>query len=222
MKAGTIKAVAFDIDGTLYPNYRFYIRVLPFAVMNFRLMLAFNNARKILHQGGADTGEFYREQAKLAGAYLKKSPQEIQAKIDTFFYAAWQNHFKNIRPFQYVRQTIEKFREKGFKTAVMSDFPIGNKLKFMKLDGLWDVELCTEELGALKPALKPFLSLAEALQSPPENILYVGNSVRYDIAGAQNAGMRTALISRLPFLSGTGRADFTFRDYRQLEQFVLK
>jgi putative hydrolase of the HAD superfamily len=104
----------------------------------------------------------------------------------------------------------------------MSDFPIGDKLKFMRLDGLWDVELCTEELGALKPALKPFQALIRALQCPPESILYVGNSVRYDISGAKNAGMRTALIRRLPSFSGTGGADFVFRDYRQLKQFVLQ
>jgi putative hydrolase of the HAD superfamily len=252
MKPVGINAVAFDIDGTLYPNYRLYSRLLPFILTNPRLMRDFGKARKILHHiewGGKSppgahyvaptphcggTGlppqrppsatiadEFHRMQAELVAEYSKKSPEETNKKIESFIYGSWQNHFKHIKPFPRVRQTIEKFRQRGLKTAAMSDFPIGRKLEFMKLDGIWDVELCTEDFGALKPALKPFQSLSNALQTPPEGILYVGNSVRFDIAGAKNSGMRAALIRRLPSFSGAGGADFIFRDYRQLERFVL-
>jgi putative hydrolase of the HAD superfamily len=254
MTPSDFDAIAFDIDGTLYPNYRFYLRVLPYGIANLRLMWAFNKTRKMLHHpgrgktlprsspayggssatpsAGADprnaplygtsvADKFYKRQAEHVAAQLRESPAAIKEKIQNDFYGTWQEHFKKIKPFPHVRQTIEKLRRRGFKTAVMSDFPIGNKLKFMHLDGLWDVELCTEELGALKPALKPFQELALALESPPEKILYVGNSVRCDITGAKDAGMRAALIRRHPGFSGTGGADFIFRDYRQLEQYIL-
>jgi putative hydrolase of the HAD superfamily len=69
------------------------------------------------------------------------------------------------------------------------------------------------------------------MDTPPEQILYVGNSVSYDVAGAHKAGMKAALVRTLPFLSGREkapaaapnwrRADFIFSDYRQLRDYVL-
>ena len=41
-------AVAFDVDGTLYPNYRFYRRLLPFIVRETAFLLAFGKARSII------------------------------------------------------------------------------------------------------------------------------------------------------------------------------
>jgi putative hydrolase of the HAD superfamily len=61
------------------------------------------------------------------------------------------------------------------------------------------------------------------MELPPERILYVGNSVAYDIVGAKQAGLRAALVcSPLGKLSRKARgADFAFSDYRQLRKFVL-
>ena len=52
---GKFSAVAFDLDGTLYPNYRFNILAFPSVLKNLKLLLAFNKVRKLLHQEpGAD------------------------------------------------------------------------------------------------------------------------------------------------------------------------
>ncbi len=40
-----ISAVAFDIDGTLYPAWKFNIRILPFVLKNYKLMTSLNKAR---------------------------------------------------------------------------------------------------------------------------------------------------------------------------------
>jgi len=68
--------------------------------------------------------------------------------------------------------------------------------------------------------------LARSLTLNPENILYVGNNSLFDIQGARSAGMRTALIQRNIFSTGrnhdNGGAEFVFRDYRQLQEYVLK
>ncbi|HBG35762.1 MAG TPA: HAD family hydrolase, partial [Treponema sp.] len=59
-----IKAIAFDIDGTLYPNWRLNIRVLPYFLKNIRFFLAFKKVRDILHQT-APLGDFFEYQAQL-------------------------------------------------------------------------------------------------------------------------------------------------------------
>ena len=62
-------------------------------------------------------------------------------------------------------------------------------------------------------------SYYEALRVKPERLLYVGNSVAYDIRGAQGVGMKAALIGSAR--KGDGIADFVFSDYRKLGSFVL-
>ncbi|MDR3302736.1 MAG: HAD family hydrolase [Spirochaetaceae bacterium] len=213
-------AIAFDIDGTLYPNYRFYLRIMPCSVAHIPLLFAFRKMRKIM-RSVSYTEDFYDAQARVTAEILRKDPAAVKRQIDTCIYKLWQPHFQGLKPYRGVRETIEAFRRNGYKTAVLSDFPVGDKLEGMQLHGIWDVELCSEQIGQMKPALKPFQRLADELGCPPERILYVGNSVSFDICGAKNAGMSAALIRRRFSFSGTGGADFVFRDYRQLEQFVL-
>ena len=74
-----IEAIAFDIDGTLYPAWRLNIRILPFVVRHLRFMRAFNRARTEirLHQGempGGKYGGFFDFQTELISKYLKNRP----------------------------------------------------------------------------------------------------------------------------------------------------
>jgi putative hydrolase of the HAD superfamily len=94
----------------------------------------------------------------------------------------------------------------------------------MGLDGYWDTILCSELTGRMKPHPLPFLILARQMGMPPERILYVGNSVRYDITGAKGAGMKAALVTRsiIKKIRRPGNADFVFSDYRQLSRYVIR
>jgi putative hydrolase of the HAD superfamily len=244
-----ISAVAFDVDGTLYPNYRFYLRVLPQAVSHPFLLAAFYKARKKIRRTGAVGNSFYDIQAALCAKELKAAKKDggagkIKSMIETRIYSAWEKLFLGIKLYPHVKASLDVFRESGFKLAVLSDFPLGLKLKYLGLGGIWDAELCSEEIGALKPDPLPFRCLAEKLGLPPERILYVGNSPAYDIAGARNVGMATALRRPRPWVRGGGGAGsgssgdsgastgsgsgdgtgngFTFDDYRQLQEYVLR
>ncbi|GAB6391960.1 MAG: HAD family hydrolase [Treponematales bacterium] len=227
-----IRAVAFDLDGTLYPNYRFYLRLAPFVLRELRLLIAFGRARAVLRQengGGGAAGDFYDRQAAVMARTLRLSPAEIRQKTESLIYRGWEPLFKKVKLYPHVRETIEALRAGGVKTGLLSDFPPERKLENLGLGGLWDAVLCSELLGSLKPAPLPFQEMARALDAAPEAVLYVGNSVRYDIAGAKNAGMMAALVGASPRkrrqalrpAGGRGCADFVFSDYRQLLRFVL-
>ena len=231
-------AVAFDVDGTLYPNYRFYRRLLPFIVRETAFLLAFGKARSIIRAARDKAAgllelppdaSFYRIQAGLMAKILKKDFYEIEEKVDRLIYKGWEELFCSVRLFSHVRETIAAFRERGLKTALLSDFPLGKKVENLKIGGLWDIELCSEEVGMLKPDPRSFVELEQRLGIPAGRILFVGNSIRCDIVGAKNAGMQAALISRNPLLSckarraaGVSRPDFIFSGYRQLQSFVLE
>jgi len=227
-------AVAFDLDGTLYPNFRLYARLLPFMVKEHRLLRAFGKARKMLRKNFSmeESGEhssekkpkedFYDIQAGILGKILGCSMEEARERAEKLIYRGWEPLFRKIRLFPHVLETLDAFRKEGIKMGLLSDFPPEIKLKNLNLSGFWDVVICSEQTGRLKPDVKPFLDLAAMMGSAPEQILYVGNSVPYDVEGSRKAGMKSAHIcSRLRKSFSSGSADFVFYDYRQLCEYVL-
>ena len=223
-----IEGVAFDLDGTLYPNYRLNIRLLPLAVKEIPFLTAFSKVRKLIRieqkNGIVQYDNFYKHQAELTARLLDAPPELIKEKIDVFIYRGWEPLFKKIKPFKNVLETLTALRGAGYKLGLLSDFPPEKKIEYLGLSSLWDAVHCSEYSGALKPHPLSFVKIAEQMNLPPEKILYVGNSVSYDVAGASKAGMKTAWIRIFP-LQNRGKKgpkpDFSFSNYRQLSNYML-
>ena len=228
-----VKAVAFDLDGTLYPNCRLYVRLLPFIFKHGHLLSAFGKARDQIRREQEESPasvrqNFYDYQALLTARKLNKPAEKIREQIENQIYRGWEPYFLKIKLFPYVKELLLKLRETGYKTGLLSDFPPENKLKNLGIRDCFNTVLCSENTGAIKPAIQPFLSLAENLGCRPEEVLYTGNSYNYDIIGARRAGMKTALLvkriqyKKASFTQKKGNAaDFLFCDYRQFCNFVL-
>jgi len=223
-----IEGVAFDLDGTLYPNYRLNIRLLPSLLKNWRLLSTFGKARNIIRKEQKELSspfpDFYRRQTEIIAEILNKPPELIDEKIELLFYKGWEHFFKKIKLFKGTAETLAALRKTGYKLGLLSDFPPETKLEYLGISGIWDAVLCSERCGALKPHPLSFTELAAAMSLPPEKILYVGNSHSYDVTGANRAGMKTAWIKN-PLFPGCGRKkplpDFSFSNYRQLYDFML-
>jgi HAD superfamily hydrolase (TIGR01549 family) len=214
----SLAAVAFDIDGTLYPNIRFYVRVAPFALRHFRMMLALGRARKELRRLRPGPEAFYAVQGRLLARETGVSAEEAIRFMETRIYRGWEPIFARVRPYRRLRETLMEFRSRGLKLGVLSDFPAENKLRSLGLDDCWDAVICSERIGFLKPAREPFDALAEKLGCPAGKILFVGNNHSYDVRGAKAAGFRTAIVS--PW-NRAREADFAFGDYGKLRKYVL-
>ncbi len=64
------------------------------------------------------------------------------------------------------------------------------------LTGLLDGVVVSGEVGLFKPDPAVFHHVLNLLGVPPEQAVYVGDSIPYDMAGARAAGMQTILFSR--------------------------
>ncbi|MDR1748682.1 MAG: HAD family hydrolase [Spirochaetaceae bacterium] len=220
----SISAVAFDIDGTLYANWRLYIRIFPYFLANLRFYLHYSAVRRILHRT-APLSDFHTYQTILLADRMNISHEKAREMITRKVYEKLTVYFRKVKAYPDVRETFLRFRDAGLKLAILSDFPPEQKGDIWGVRELCDVVLGTEECGALKPSVYPFGIMARKLGIPPERILYVGNSINSDIRGAQGAGMKTAYI--MPFwqrLFGftSKQADISFGTYRQLQEIVLK
>ncbi|MCL2179842.1 MAG: HAD family hydrolase [Treponema sp.] len=226
-----IKGIAFDLDGTLYPNHDLYFQLIPFAAKEMRLLSAFGKARNIIRgeykESSGNQDDFYQYQAEITAKILSAPAQLLKEKIDNLIYRGWEPLFKKIKLFKGVPETLNALRGAGYKLGLLSDFPPETKLENLGVGGIWDAVLCSERCGALKPHPLSFTRLAEAMSLAPHDILYVGNSRRYDVAGAAGAGMKTAWIkasvfSVFPVISAkVPKADFAFSNYRQLYNYMI-
>ena len=226
-----IEGVAFDLDGTLYPNYRLNVRLLPFILKEARLLISFGKARKIIRREQENDSsasypkkDFYKYQAEKTAELLSVEAQPLQEKIERLIYRGWEPLFKKVKMFSAADTALIEIKKAGYKMGILSDFPLVNKLEYLKISHFWDAALCSEELGVIKPHRLPFDELSKAMSLPPEKIIYVGNSHPYDVAGASRVGMKTAWI-RSPLSPGKGskipKPDFSFSNYRQFINFML-
>lgn len=218
MTSQQIRAVAFDIDGTLYPNSTMYRASVPFLIRHFRLVRAFAAARREVRTV-RPVVDLHRTQAELVARRLKMSADEAHDLIQRTIYTEWETVIRKVKPFPEVRTVIERLRSSGYRVAAMSDFPVERKLELLGLADIWDVAFSSEEIHYLKPNAEPFIELANRLDCSPETILYVGNSYHYDVRGAAAVGMRTAHLARRPV--GPPTADLTFWHFPTLERWLF-
>ena len=225
-----IDAIAFDIDGTLYPDMAFWRRLGPFLLRNGRMLAEFGRVREDIrawqsaHPDEA-SADFFGWQASLLAPKIGRTAEETRLLVDEKIYRGWIPLFEKVKPYPYLHESFAAFRAAGLKIGLLSDFLPSQKGDVWGLSPLCDVVLGTEETGALKPSPIPFRALASALGVPEARILYVGNSLRSDVLGARSAGMKTAcIVGPLAgrFSRKAREADISFTSYRQLTGFVLK
>jgi putative hydrolase of the HAD superfamily len=218
-------AVAFDLDGTLYPNLALYAPAFPHMIPRARSLAAFSAARREIRRRGlvsglgatANRAAFRALEAELTARRLGISAAEAAAMLDRVFFHGIEELFAKVRPFAGVAPALDALEGAGLRLALMSDLPPERKVELLGFGGRFDPLLCSEDSGALKPARAPFEMLASRLGLPPGRILYVGNSPRIDAEGAKAAGLSAAIVSR----RRVAGADLSFRDWRKLVDFAL-
>jgi putative hydrolase of the HAD superfamily len=205
-----IKAVAFDVDGTLYPYRMMLTTSLLLAVRFPRFLFHFRRVRAAIRQT-PPSGDFRTEQARMLAGRLGTTEEKARELIELIVYRLWIDGLRSIRPYPHVVETVAELRQMGLKLAVMSDYPVERKLAYLGLKGLWDYAFCSEETGRLKPDPRPFGVLCERLDLEPGSVLYVGDHCDYDVRGAAAAGLHTAHLLR----GGENRcaADLAFDSY---------
>ncbi|HOX91295.1 MAG TPA: HAD family hydrolase [Spirochaetales bacterium] len=222
-----IKAVGFDLDGTLYPAGALYLHMVPNAAHSLKLFSAFNRVRHRLRDEPTITDiyrsapptsidEFHRSQAHLVAESVGMDEEAVYQHIERYFYRGSEDCFSSIKMFPGVQACLSELRSMGLALGLLSDFPAQRKLELMGLGRAFDVVATSESTGLLKPDTCSFAALAKSLGCTANEVLYVGNSERYDVAGAKAAGMHSAFISTCRRARLRSQADFSFSRYSQL------
>ncbi|MFP4010507.1 MAG: HAD family hydrolase [Spirochaetaceae bacterium] len=213
-----LDSVAFDVDGTLYPNSLMYIASVPFFLTRPRLVPAFRRVRRRI-RAIRPIDDLHDMQARMLADELQTGSEQARGLIERRIYRSSERVLAAVPTFRGVRAALERLRGAGLKLAVLSDFPLGSKLARLGLDGLWDVELSSEDVGYLKPNPEPFEALLERLGTEAARTIFVGNNYYYDVLGARAVGLRTVHFSRVAHPES--EADLTVHTYAGLADHIL-
>jgi putative hydrolase of the HAD superfamily len=219
-----IKAVLFDIDGTLYANSQVYRRSFGLFAKYGWIWLKFAKVRHALHlypervdQSGMSFVDYQANEVALAfgGKYTMPHIRQVLQQ----FITDMEQMFDDIPAISHVKELLDLCKAQGLPLGVLSDFPLGHKVDQLGLGGYWQVAVSTQDCGTLKPDRRSFLYCANQFGLEPQDILYVGNSYKYDVIGAKGAGMQAAHYSKKAYTQPV-QADITFHDYRQLWHYI--
>lgn len=83
-----------------------------------------------------------------------------------------------------------------------------------------DIVVCAD-LGAYKPSKEAFLYLVDKYGLEPYDCLFIGDSEKYDIKGAKNAGLQTIKMFHSTAKTDSV-ADFVFADFQALLKFFTQ
>lgn len=206
-----IRAVLFDLDGTLY-------RQAPLrAVMALELLtmpLLFNPVRAPRHWKAV--GAYRRAQERLraqepersseplgraqliaAGSHADMPLPELEGLVDEWMFR---------RPLKYLRflrapglpLLLDWLATAGVRVGVLSDYPAAPKLQALGLADRFSLVLSSSDpdIGTLKPHPRGFLRACDRWRLHPREVLVVGDRPDVDAAGAAAAGMPCVIIGR--------------------------
>lgn len=194
MTARPVKAVLFDLDGTLYDRDRLAATLFDEQYAAFVHELRGVSRERFLRDviemddhgyGGKEAG--YRALVQAWGLEVA-----LADRLVAHFRASYDGH---CTPTDDVRQTLDELRRRGLKLAVITNGPSAmqrRKLAVLGLEHLFAAILVSEEEGVRKPDAEIFRRALARLGVAPHEALFVGDHPVADIEGAHRAGLRTA------------------------------
>lgn len=128
----------------------------------------------------------------------KKGVHLTDDQYEEYIWLWYESLSKMGRPEPDIKQTLEKLQGMGLKLGILSNtFVPGHCLQWhlKQYDALhyFQTMLYSYDYPRRKPHELIFKAAAEKIELPTENILYVGDRIVTDVAGAENAGMHAIL-----------------------------
>jgi FMN phosphatase YigB (HAD superfamily) len=219
-----IKAVLFDVDGTLYmqPPLRVamacemafsYCAALRRKDRSFaRIIARFRRTRERLRDEHESDATIERAQYSAVARRLGCTDEEVAAAVQEWIYRRPLKWLKYCRRPGLV-ECLEACSARGLRLGVFSDYPANDKLAALGIGEWFEFVLSATDadINAFKPKPHGFLAAARRWGLTPAEVLYVGDRADVDAAGATSAGMPCLLI-------GT-RATFSDRMVRSVSGF---
>lgn len=197
-----IKAVIFDIDGTLYSyvdNDRIAVKnlceyaekVLKVDEPEFRK--AYKEARRIVKEERLTDGGARHSRVLFFQTALEILGKNPFCHVLEMYNIYWDTFLANMKPFDGAVEFIKKLKSAGKKIALCTDMTAHiqyRKIVQLGLNDFIDFMVTSEETGLEKPARIMFELALKKMGVAAENAAYFGDSPERDMVGAANVGIK--------------------------------
>lgn len=202
-----LKAIIFDVDGTLYRQSRLrramLLRLLRVhaaqprqGLATLRILSAYRRAQEALRGRPVD-GDLASAQVRWACERAGVSEEAARLCI-----TRWMEQEplpllrRNVAP--GLLELLQAARERGLRLGVFSDYPPVAKLDAMGLSDYFDAVVTAQDpaVNAFKPNPCGLVEALRRLGVAPVDALYVGDRAEVDAAAAKAAGVPCAILNR--------------------------
>ncbi|MDG6244877.1 MAG: HAD family hydrolase [Methanolobus sp.] len=138
---------------------------------------------------------------------------------------------KHIVLYPEVKETLEILKEMGLLLGIVTDASSHNaraRLKKLGIDKHMHSLTAHDMTGTKKPSPEPFIYALETMGLSPREAIFVGDSLRRDIAPSKRLGMLTAYASygdrnsAADMTTGIERPDHTINTFAEILELVLE
>lgn len=230
--AGRIRAVLFDLDGTLYAQLP--LRLVMACEMGLvcvaslgrggsrvpRVVTTFRKLREEL-RGHECAGEpLGVRQYSIVSERLRCSREDVERVVEEWIYQRplkWLSYCRRAG----LLELLQFLDARGIHKGVFSDYPAHEKLAALGLASHFDLVLSSvdSEIGAFKPDPRGYAAAAAKWGLPPSSVLYIGDRMEIDAPGAVAAGMPCAVLTRD---DAVGHGVIGIRDFKELQRVLSR
>ncbi|MBV9615624.1 MAG: HAD family hydrolase [Ktedonobacteraceae bacterium] len=194
---GTIQALLFDLDDTLY-NRNTAFRNWAQAFARDDLLLAEDDPR---YQEAIDQmielDEWGYGPRETLFRKIKELHPVLQDSVDQLLQTYLQRFIEHIRLEEETQYLLTALKASGFPFGIITNGATSrqlHKIQTLGFDQLTSCIFISEHFGYSKPDSPIFLAAAACLGYETKNILFIGDNPQKDIWGAYQVGMQTAWL----------------------------
>ena len=229
---GQLKALIFDVDGTLYrqgPVRRTMLgRLLREHVGNpmqglltLRVLRAYRKAQEVLRTPSSAYSDLAEEQLRLACKWTGVRLEVVRVYVDR-----WMER-EPLEPVarslcEGVRECLQVAVKREMRLGVFSDYPPAAKLTAMGVEHFFDVLVSAQdpEVQKFKPSPRGLEVALQRLGVERRQALYIGDRPEVDAAAARDAGVACVIIGRLNVVHRHGWIELA--GYKELKDVICR
>ena len=181
-----IKAVIFDVDGTLVDSVDLHARAWQEAFAHFGHQIEFSAVRSQIGKGGDQLMPVF-----LSKEEIDRRGQEIEEYRSKLYK---QQYLPKVRGFPEVRQLVERIKENGLQVVLASSAKSDELQTYKQIAGienLIDEETSADDAAKSKPHPDIFEAALDRLDGVAASEAIIVGDSPYDAQAAGKIGLRT-------------------------------
>ena len=184
-----IKAAIFDLDGTLVDSNELHVQAWQETFQHFGKKIPVERLREQVGKGGDQYLPVFLSEREMRD--IGKEVDEFRGKLFK------KKYLSQVRPFQGVRDLIERVRSEGKKIALASSGKadeVDHYQKLLGIEALVDCQTTADDVAHSKPKADVFIAALRLLgHLTPEQAVAIGDTP-YDIEAAKKIELGTIAL----------------------------